>query len=55
MDGGELMCCDKCPKVFHQSCHIPAISSLPDETETWQCLLCFNFADLQPGTKNFTF
>uniref|UniRef100_A0A336LHI4 CSON013686 protein n=1 Tax=Culicoides sonorensis TaxID=179676 RepID=A0A336LHI4_CULSO len=54
MDGGELMCCDKCPKVFHQSCHIPPISSLPDETETWQCLLCYNFADLPldpPGEK----
>lgn len=49
MDGGELMCCDKCPKVFHQGCHIPVISSLPDESETWQCLLCFNFADQAPG------
>lgn len=49
MDGGELMCCDKCPKVFHQACHIPVISSLPDETETWQCLLCFNFADAKHG------
>lgn len=49
MDGGELMCCDKCPKVFHQACHIPIISSLPDESETWQCLLCFNFADASPG------
>lgn len=48
-DGGELMCCDKCPKVFHQACHIPVISSLPDESETWQCLLCFNFADALPG------
>ncbi|CAD7092367.1 unnamed protein product [Hermetia illucens] len=46
LDGGELMCCDKCPKVFHQNCHIPAISSLPDESETWQCLLCVNLADL---------
>lgn len=52
MDGGELMCCDKCPKVFHQACHIPVISSLPDESETWQCLLCYNFADATPG-KNF--
>lgn len=51
MDGGELMCCDKCPKVFHQGCHIPVISSLPDESETWQCLLCFNFADQPPGKK----
>ncbi|XP_055378936.1 E3 ubiquitin-protein ligase TRIM33 [Condylostylus longicornis] len=46
LDGGELMCCDKCPKVFHQSCHIPAISSLPDESETWQCLLCVNMEAL---------
>lgn len=46
LDGGELMCCDKCPKVFHQNCHIPAISSLPDESETWQCLLCVNLAEL---------
>ncbi|XP_053616450.1 E3 ubiquitin-protein ligase TRIM33 [Plodia interpunctella] len=46
MDGGELMCCDKCPKVFHQYCHIPTIEKLPDESETWQCLLCVNFAEL---------
>lgn len=52
MDGGELMCCDKCPKVFHQNCHIPPISALPDESETWQCLLCVNFADIQPGKYN---
>lgn len=30
MDGGELMCCDKCPKVFHQYCHIPTIDKLPE-------------------------
>lgn len=54
LDGGELMCCDKCPKVFHQNCHIPSISNLPDESETWQCLLCYNFADMPleaPGEK----
>ena len=56
MDGGELMCCDKCPKVFHQACHIPVISSLPDESETWQCLLCYNFSDATPGkNKNLSF
>ncbi|KOB72470.1 Transcription intermediary factor 1-alpha [Operophtera brumata] len=49
MDGGELMCCDKCPKVFHQYCHIPTIEKLPDETESWQCLLCVNFAELPPA------
>ncbi|VVD05195.1 unnamed protein product [Leptidea sinapis] len=46
MDGGELMCCDKCPKVFHQYCHIPAVEKLPEPTESWQCLLCVNFAEV---------
>ncbi|CAH0560944.1 unnamed protein product [Brassicogethes aeneus] len=44
MDGGELVCCDKCPKVFHQYCHIPNLSV--EENDTWQCLLCMNFADI---------
>ncbi|XP_012161242.1 transcription intermediary factor 1-beta isoform X5 [Ceratitis capitata] len=52
LDGGELMCCDKCPKVFHQNCHIPAISSLPDESESWQCLLCVNLKDLANNAEN---
>ncbi|XP_014089165.1 E3 ubiquitin-protein ligase TRIM33 isoform X2 [Bactrocera oleae] len=52
LDGGELMCCDKCPKVFHQNCHIPAISSLPDESESWQCLLCVNLKELANNTDN---
>ena len=38
MDGGELVCCDKCPKVFHMHCHIPTLEALPEDT--WQCLLC---------------
>lgn len=48
-DGGELMCCDKCPKVFHQNCHIPLMTTLPDESEPWQCLLCHNFSDMPLG------
>ncbi|XP_029664398.1 E3 ubiquitin-protein ligase TRIM33-like isoform X2 [Formica exsecta] len=43
MDGGDaVLCCDKCPKVFHLYCHIPSLKSFPDESETWQCMLCTN-------------
>lgn len=52
MDGGELVCCDRCPKVFHQYCHIPTIDKLPQESETWQCLLCVNFSELPPDSES---
>ncbi|XP_076256147.1 E3 ubiquitin-protein ligase TRIM33-like isoform X2 [Rhynchophorus ferrugineus] len=50
MDGGELVCCDKCPKVFHHCCHIPNLSV--EENDTWQCLLCMNFADIPENILN---
>lgn len=28
-NGGELLCCDKCPKVFHLTCHIPTLNESP--------------------------
>ncbi|XP_063989414.1 E3 ubiquitin-protein ligase TRIM33 [Diachasmimorpha longicaudata] len=46
MDGGDaVLCCDKCPKVFHLYCHVPALKTFPDESETWQCMLCTNVLD----------
>ncbi|XP_029284477.1 tripartite motif-containing protein 66 [Cottoperca gobio] len=36
--GGDLLCCDQCPKVFHLSCHIPSLLSFP--SGDWVCSLC---------------
>uniref|UniRef100_A0A8D0CET2 Tripartite motif containing 66 n=1 Tax=Salvator merianae TaxID=96440 RepID=A0A8D0CET2_SALMN len=38
LNGGELLCCDYCPKVFHLSCHVPALLSFP--VGEWVCTLC---------------
>uniref|UniRef100_A0A8B9HSG4 RING-type E3 ubiquitin transferase n=1 Tax=Astyanax mexicanus TaxID=7994 RepID=A0A8B9HSG4_ASTMX len=39
-NGGELLCCDRCPKVFHITCHIPVLRSLP--SGDWMCTFCRN-------------
>ncbi|XP_056135396.1 tripartite motif-containing protein 66 [Lampris incognitus] len=36
--GGNLLCCDRCPKVFHLSCHIPPLLSFP--VGDWVCTMC---------------
>lgn len=37
-DGGELLCCDSCPNVWHASCLDPPLSSLPKGD--WYCPQC---------------
>ncbi|CAH2276514.1 transcription intermediary factor 1-alpha isoform X1 [Pelobates cultripes] len=37
-NGGELLCCDKCPKVFHISCHVPTLMNFP--SGEWICTFC---------------
>lgn len=46
--GGDLLCCDRCPKVFHLSCHVPPLRSFP--TGDWICTLCRDVE--QPEVEN---
>ncbi|XP_049579696.1 tripartite motif-containing protein 66-like isoform X1 [Syngnathus scovelli] len=38
LNGGDLLCCDLCPKVYHLACHLPSLLSFP--TGDWTCTLC---------------
>ncbi|KAJ8252741.1 hypothetical protein COCON_G00220530 [Conger conger] len=38
LNGGDLLCCDRCPRVFHLACHIPGLLSFP--AGDWLCSLC---------------
>lgn len=54
-NGGDLLCCDKCPKVFHLKCHVPELNTYP--SGEWKCILCAKEDDLcltQKENKEFT-
>lgn len=29
LNGGDLLCCDRCPKVYHLACHVPSLTGFP--------------------------
>ncbi|KAK0136563.1 Autoimmune regulator [Merluccius polli] len=37
-DGGELICCDACPRALHLTCLQPPLTSIP--SGTWKCQWC---------------
>uniref|UniRef100_A0A8C7AWH4 Autoimmune regulator n=1 Tax=Neovison vison TaxID=452646 RepID=A0A8C7AWH4_NEOVI len=37
-DGGELICCDGCPRAFHLACLSPPLRDIP--SGTWRCSRC---------------
>ncbi|ELU12782.1 hypothetical protein CAPTEDRAFT_76397, partial [Capitella teleta] len=39
-NGGNLLCCDGCPKVFHLNCYVPILKCFPRDNEDWFCCLC---------------
>nr|XP_021142161.1 autoimmune regulator [Columba livia] len=45
-DGGELICCDGCPRAFHLTCLVPPLPRVP--SGTWRCSSCVASA-AEPG------
>ncbi|XP_074734003.1 autoimmune regulator isoform X2 [Strix uralensis] len=45
-DGGELICCDGCPRAFHLACLVPPLPCVP--SGTWRCGSCVGGA-AEPG------
>ncbi|XP_051008570.1 autoimmune regulator isoform X6 [Acomys russatus] len=37
-DGGELICCDGCPRAFHLACLSPPLREIP--SGVWRCACC---------------
>jgi len=38
-NGGDLICCDFCEKVFHMACHVPPLPAMP--AGLWKCCECY--------------
>ncbi|EQC40453.1 hypothetical protein SDRG_02348 [Saprolegnia diclina VS20] len=39
-DGGELLCCDRCPRAFHTACLTMDPDDVPSPDSNWYCKLC---------------
>ena len=44
-NGGSLLCCDRCPRVYHLECYIPALVEEPGDN--WTCLMCTTKRELR--------
>ncbi|NWS65612.1 AIRE regulator, partial [Crotophaga sulcirostris] len=47
-DGGELICCDGCPRAFHLTCLVPPLPRVP--SGMWRCVSCVASA-AEPGRQ----
>ncbi|NXX94803.1 AIRE regulator, partial [Centropus bengalensis] len=47
-DGGELICCDGCPRAFHLACLVPPLPHVP--SGMWRCASCVA-STAEPGRQ----
>ncbi|XP_054710303.1 PHD finger protein 12-like [Uloborus diversus] len=44
-EGGDLICCDRCPAAFHLMCHDPPLSEDDLPSGEWLCYKCLHSLD----------
>lgn len=52
-DNDILLCDGVCGRAFHQKCHDPLISELPEDDEDWLCLFCQTKENVMGSINNF--
>ncbi|XP_065858857.1 protein CHROMATIN REMODELING 4-like [Euphorbia lathyris] len=49
--GGDLLCCETCPRTYHLHCHSPPLDLVPPGT--WQCQICSQVANVSTRSTSF--
>ncbi|KAF0687140.1 Aste57867_21111 [Aphanomyces stellatus] len=51
-DGGELLCCDRCPRAFHTACLSMDPDDIPRPDSSWYCKLCSDTLDRRKAKRD---
>ncbi|RWS12711.1 hypothetical protein B4U79_11049 [Dinothrombium tinctorium] len=51
-EGGDLLCCDRCPAAFHLSCNDPPLDEDDVPTGDWLCKRCKIFDELESAESS---
>ncbi|XP_015925034.1 PHD finger protein 12 [Parasteatoda tepidariorum] len=54
-EGGDLICCDRCPAAFHLTCHDPPLSEDDLPSGEWLCHSCKTTPDVDPASSSGQF
>lgn len=50
-EGGDLLCCDRCPAAFHLQCHDPPLTEDDVPSGEWVCHRCSLLAAEEDAKK----
>ena len=51
LKGGVLICCDRCPRSFHEECLPDGLTEKDIPDDNWECHLCIRDSNPQPNNE----